>query len=295
MTLTRRNVLTQSARAAGIVALSLPLAGIASFEALFAPKAELWPRWQAHDPAATATIDHTAWDRLLSAYLHDDGQGLNRFDYGGVSASDRAALDTYVEDLASVPIDDFNRDEQFAYWVNLYNALTVQVVLDAYPVDSIRDIDISPGLFADGPWDKELVTIEGEAISLNDIEHRILRPIWRDPRIHYAVNCASIGCPNLQPVAFTGDSLERLLDDGARAYVNSPRGLRQGNRGLVVSSIYAWFEEDFGDGDADIVAHLERYADPDALEKLQGADKIADHDYDWSLNDARSGTTQTGS
>ena len=97
-------------------------------------------------------------------------------------------------------------------------------------------------------------------------------------------------------MAFTGDNLERLLDDGARAYVNSPRGLRQGNRGLIVSSIYAWFEEDFGDGDADIIAHLERYADPDALEKLQGADKIAGHDYDWSLNDdARSGTTQTGS
>ena len=135
MTLTRRNVLTQGARAVGIVALSLPLAGIASFEALFAPKAELWPRWQAHDPASSVTIDHTAWDRLLSVYLRDDGRGLNRFDYGGVSASDRAALDTYIEDLAGVPIDDFNRDEQFAYWVNLYNALTVQVVLNAYPVD----------------------------------------------------------------------------------------------------------------------------------------------------------------
>ncbi len=295
MTLTRRNVLTRGARAAGIVALSLPLAGIASFEALFAPKADLWPRWQAHDPAATATIDHTAWDRLLSAYLQADGQGLNRFDYGGVSASDRAELDTYIQSLASVSIDNFNRDEQFAYWVNLYNALTVQVVLDAYPVDSIRDIDISPGLFADGPWDKELVTVEGEVLTLNDIEHRILRPIWRDPRIHYAVNCASVGCPNLQPVAFTGGNLERVLDDGARAYVNSPRGLRQGNRGLVVSSIYAWFEEDFGDGDADIIAHLERYADPEALEKLRDADKIASHDYDWSLNDYRGDAAQTGS
>lgn len=295
MTLTRRNILTQGARAVGIVALSLPLAGIASFEALFAPKAELWPRWQAHDPAATATIDHTAWDNLLSVYLRADGSGLNRFDYGGVSPTDRAALDTYIQGLADVPIDDFTRDEQFAYWVNLYNALTVQVVLDAYPVESIRDIDISPGLFADGPWDKELVTIEGEAISLNDIEHRILRPIWRDPRIHYAVNCASVGCPNLQPMAFTGGNVERLLDDGARAYINSPRGLRQGNRGFVVSSIYAWFEEDFGDGDADIITHLERYADPETLEKLQAADKITGHDYDWSLNDTQGSAAQTGS
>ena len=295
MTLTRRNVLTRGARAAGIVALGLPLAGIASFEALFAPKADLWPRWQAHDSASTETIDHTAWDRLLAAYLHDDGEGLNTFDYGGVSASDRAALDTYIQDLAGVRIDGYNRDEQVAYWVNLYNALTVQVVLDAYPVDSIRDIDISPGLFADGPWDKTLATVEGEAITLNDIEHRILRPIWRDPRIHYAVNCAAIGCPNLQPVAFTGANTERLFDDGARDYVNSPRGVRRGDRGLIVSSIYAWFEEDFGSGDADIIAHIKPFAGPALTATLEETDMISGYDYDWSLNDYRREATQTGS
>ena len=98
-----------------------------------------------------------------------------------------AALNAYVENLSRMPINDFNRAEQKAFWINLYNALTVKVVLAAYPVKSIRDIAISPGLFARGPWGKKLIEIDGETVSLNDIEHRILRPIWRDPRLHYAL------------------------------------------------------------------------------------------------------------
>ncbi len=266
-----------------VAAASLPLAGISSFEALFAPSAELWPRWQRHNPNATATIDHAAWSDLLSRYLRRDGEGLNRFDYAGVSAADRAALDGYIAALAAVPIDDHNRAEQFAYWVNLYNALTVQVVLDHMPVESILDIDISPGLFANGPWDKELVQVAGEPLTLNDIEHRILRPIWRDPRIHYAVNCASVGCPNLQTSAFTGAGLEAMLESAARDYVNSPRGLDSTGDGLVVSSIYIWFQEDFGD-DAALIAHLRRYADEQTRAKIEAAPELVDHRYDWSLN-----------
>ena len=104
-----------------------------------------------------------------------------------------------------------SRDEQLAYWINLYNALTVKVILDHYPVKSILDIDISPGWFSIGPWGKKLVAVEGVEISLDDIEHRILRPIWRDPRIHYALNCAAVGCPNLLREAFTGATAEVLL------------------------------------------------------------------------------------
>jgi hypothetical protein len=210
----------------------------------------------------------------------------HRFDYGAVDADGRAALDGYVAHLAAQPIDRFSRREQLAYWVNLYNALTVRVVLEHYPVESIRDIDISPGLFADGPWDKALVTVAGEALTLNDIEHRILRPIWRDPRIHYAVNCASVGCPNLPADAFTGAGAEASLDAAARAYVNAPRGLRLKNGKVIVSSIYVWFKEDFGPNDAAILAHLARYAEPDLAAKLAGITKLDDHAYDWTLNDA---------
>jgi hypothetical protein len=161
------------------------------------------------------------------------------------------------------------------------------VVLSHYPVASIRDIDVSPGLFSDGPWDRALVTVAGEALTLNDIEHRILRPIWRDPRIHYAVNCASIGCPNLQAAPFTAENTEALLESAARSYVNSPRGVSFGETGLVVSSIYVWFQDDFGDNDAKVIAHIERYAEPELAERIRQAPRLSGHAYDWELNDAR--------
>jgi hypothetical protein len=271
-------------RLALLAVLVPPLAGLTSVEAFFAPKPKLWARWQTHDPAATARMDHGAWNRIVGTYVAPDGAGVNRFDYAGVSAPDRLALDRYVARLAALPVSRYARAEQFAYWINLYNALTVQLVLAHYPVDSIRDIDISPGLFADGPWDKPLVTIEGQAVTLNDIEHRILRPIWRDPRIHYALNCASVGCPNLQRRAFTAAGTEALLEAAARGYVNSPRGLRFAKGRLIVSSIYVWFSEDFGGDDAAIIAHLRRYAKPALAARLAGIKTLGGHAYDWALN-----------
>ena len=158
------------------------------------------------------------------------------------------------------------------------------MIVDHFPVRTIRDIDISPGLFANGPWGAELVSVEGEPLSLDDIEHRILRPIWRDPRIHYAVNCAAIGCPNLNPVAFTADNTEQILDKAAVAYVNDPRGARFDDGDLIVSSIYSWFEEDFGSSEAGVIAHLKRYARPPLSDQLSGRRDYSDHDYDWKLN-----------
>jgi Protein of unknown function, DUF547 len=270
-----------------LIAVALPLAGISSLEALLAPKADLWERWTAHDPNSTATIDHSGWDRLLARYLKADADGLNRFDYKGVSQEDRAALKGYISRLARVPISTYARPEQRAFWINLYNALTVDVVLDHYPVASIRDIDISPGLFSDGPWGKTLVAVEDTPLALNDIEHRILRPIWRDPRIHYAVNCASAGCPNLARKAYTAAAMEPMLEAAAHDYINSPRGAHVGKDGLVVSSIYVWFQDDFGGDDKAVVAHLRRYADAPLKQALEGRTSIDGHAYDWSLNETR--------
>nr|CAK32602.1 hypothetical protein 17H9-28 [uncultured organism] len=256
-----------------------------SMTASAAPEAELWERWTAHNAASTATIDHSAWETFLKANLVRGRDGINRLAYGRVTAADRSALPRYLDALAAVPISRYTRDEQLAYWINLYNALTAKTVLDHYPVKSIRDIDISPGFFADGPWDRKLVKIEGEAVSLNDIEHRILRPIWRDPRIHYAVNCASIGCPNLQATAFTAANSDSLLEAAAREYVNSPRGTLIDGESLTVSKIYAWFQEDFGNSDRNVIKHLARYAKPDLAMALRRITEISGYQYDWSLND----------
>lgn len=281
----RRAVLKRSAA-------SLFLMSAGAQPALAAPEAILWERWLVHDPASAATIDHGLWADLLQSYLRTGSDGVNRFAYRQAAADDDQRLERYIDDLAATPISSYSRPEQMAYWINLYNALTVRVVLDHYPVDSIRDIDISPGLFSDGPWGKKLVMIEQEMVSLDDIEHQILRPIWKDPRVHYAVNCASIGCPNLQPAPFTADGLDRELDAAAIQFVNHRRAVDLRGGGLQVSSIYDWFQEDFGGSDRGVIAHLKAYAEPGLAMELEGESRIDDHEYDWRLNDV---STSTGS
>lgn len=253
--------------------------------AFAAPKADRWDFWDVARPASTTTVDHSAWDRFLASYVvANHPSGINRLRYTDVTAADRQALKQYLTQLQTVKARELRKPEQKAYWINLYNALTVDVMLDHMPVSSIMDVAISPGLFSRGPWGKKLATVEGQAMSLDDIEHRILRPIFRDPRVHYAVNCASLGCPNLQPTAFTAERLDAQLDDAARAYVNHPRGVTVKDGKVVVSSIYIWFQEDFGGDDAGVLDHLRRYAQGGLKEQLERARSTSDHAYDWSLN-----------
>ena len=259
----------------------------AAAPALAAPSARLWAFWAPENAASAVRPDHSAWDAFLRKYVRAGADGINRIPYGGVTAADRQAVAAYVAALEAMAPRAVARREQLAYWINLYNALTVRVVLERWPVASIRDINISAGLFERGPWGAKLLTVEGQKVSLDDIEHRILRPIWRDPRIHYAVNCASIGCPNLPPLAFTAENAGGLMAAGARAYVNHPRGARVEGGRLRVSSIYHWFKEDFGDSDAGVIAHLKQHAAPPLKAALDGVSRIDGHDYDWAINAPR--------
>ena len=261
-------------------------------QVLAAPAAELWPRWQKHDPADTRTIDHSSWRAFLEKYVvAARPSGVNRLRYGNVAKADKSALDGYIAGLEKLPISTYGRNAQKAYWINLYNALTIKVVLEHFPVKSIKDISLSSGLFGGlfggGPWKAKLAAVEGEKISLDDIEHRILRPIWKDNRVHYAVNCASIGCPNLQAEPFTAENLERLLDRGAREYVNHPRGVAFMDERLRVSSIYDWFQADFGGSSRTVVRHLQEYAKPALRQRLEGYGGSLGYHYDWSLNGDR--------
>lgn len=259
-------------------------AALASFAALAPGEAFANPKtFHTIEEGSSRVVDHGAWSAFLDAYLKRTGDGRAVVDYGAVTSTDKAALKDYIGALASVDPTALGRAEAFAYWVNLYNAVTIDVVLDHYPVESIRAI--RSGL-RPGPWRKKLVAVGGEALSLDNIEHDILRPFFRDPRIHYAVNCASYGCPDLAPRAYSGEALEAMLDAAARGYVNHPRGARFDGDELVLSSIYKWYAEDFGDDDAGVIAHVRQYASPALGAKLDAAEKIDDYEYDWSLNDA---------
>jgi hypothetical protein len=252
-----------------------------------APAADLWPRWQKHDPDSLMVIDHSDWDFILQRYVKtSQPTGINRFQYSSVNEKDRKTLKGYLQEMQAVNVSSLNRSEQEAFWINLYNGLTVKIILEHYPVKSIRDIDISPGIFSNGPWDARLVKIEGQKISLNDIEHRILRPIWQDNRIHYAVNCASLGCPDLQPKAYSHQNLEQMLEKGARDYINHPRGVSFAGNRLIVSSIYFWFKADFGNSKKGIIQHLRKYLSPENLKMLSTMQNFKiTHQYDWNLNE----------
>ena len=229
-------------------------------------------------------VDHKILDQLLETHIKTDSEGLNRVNYKALKVK-QPQLQTYLKQLQAVKVTDLNKAEQFAFWANLYNAVTLDVVLTAYPVKSIRDIDISPGLFSNGPWGKKLVRVENTPLSLDDIEHKILRVVFKDPRVHYAVNCASIGCPNLQKQAFTGPKLNAQLEAAAISYVNSNRGVKIEKGHVEVSKIYSWFQKDFGKDKKAVLDHLQRYANPGLKAKLQQATSIRRYYYDWNLND----------
>jgi hypothetical protein len=246
-----------------------------------APDPQAWPKWAVHNDASATIVDHGFWDGFLRKYGRQGADGIVRMAYGEVTPADKAALAADLLRLGNTAVSGLNHKEQLAFWIDVYNELTVKLVLDNYPIRSIKDT----GSLLSSPWSKKLIKVEGEDITLDDIEHRILRPEWKDPRIHYAVNCASLGCPNLQLAAFTATNTSQLLDAAARQYVNHPRGARVEGGALVVSSIYVWFKRDFGGTDAGVIEHLRHYAGPDLARALTGIEKISRDRYDWSLND----------
>ena len=265
----------------------LPIAAFLVFltlETHAAPKSDLWDHWTAHQPESTLAPDYQIWSDFLRRYLDtSNSDGIHRVDYAGVTAEDREGLKQYLLRLQKIPVSRLSRIQQLPYWINLYNAFTVHLVLEHYSLDSI--VDIRYGFFDFGPWDEKLLQIEDEEVSLNDIEHRILRPIWKDPRLHYVLNCASLGCPNLQPESFHPGNVESLLNSGARDYINHPRGLRFENEDdLLLSKIYDWYADDFGDNEKKILQHLMRYANQSTKTRLESFDGDIDYEYDWDLN-----------
>lgn len=261
------------------------LTGLALFfasAAEAAPKMQLIARWQ--KSGSGMAVDYSAWNGILKRYGGRTAGGRTVFAYARVTPADKAALSAFVDRLEAVDVDQLSRPQQYAYWINLYNAATVEVVLGAYPVASI--LNIKDGLFPTGPWDRKVLTVKGMKLSLNNIEHGILRPIFKDPRVHFAVNCASVGCPNLALTAYESASLNAQLDAASRAYVNDPRGFQAKGGRLVASRIFDWYGSDFG-GTAGVLKFAQRFADADTTKLLAGRKTIDSYDYDWSINENR--------
>lgn len=218
------------------------------------------------DKAPAAALSHRAFDELLSKYVSSTGA----VDYAGLKTQ-RGKLDAYLKTLSdNTPTEAWSRDERLAYWINAYNAGTIRLILDNYPLKSIQDLD------GGKTWDVKRVKLGDKTYSLNQIENDIIRPRFKEPRIHFAVNCAAKGCPPLRNEAFTADKLERQLAEQTRKFLNDSRYTKVDGDNLSVSKIFDWYGSDF----ADVKSFVGKYRDVP-----EGA-TVEYVDYDWSLNKA---------
>ncbi|MFC1824003.1 DUF547 domain-containing protein [Thermodesulfobacteriota bacterium] len=224
---------------------------------------------------ASTLVDHSLYGELLMKYVK---QG--EVDYQGLKGEE-GKLDRYLRVLEKTDSRTLSRDEQFAFYVNAYNAWTLKLILSGYPgVKSIKEL----GSFLKSPWKKKLCRIDGDLLSLDDIEHKILRARFKDPRVHFAVNCASKGCPPLRPEPYQGSILNRQLDEMTTAFISDPASNRLEGRVLYASKIFDWFSEDFDD---DVVEFFLKYAKGSLKKRLEtnrDGIRVKYLDYDWSLN-----------
>jgi hypothetical protein len=249
-------------------------------------------------PVQAAGFDHSGWGTLLKEHVRvlDNGTA-SQVDYAGLAAR-RNELRAYLSKLSAVRRDQFDlwsTDEQLAFLLNAYNSWTVELILTRYPdLDSIKDL----GSFFQSPWKIRFISLFGEKLSLDDIEHGLIRGSGRynDPRIHFAVNCASIGCPALRPEPYLGPDLQRQLDDATHLFLRDRSRNRLNGMVLQVSSIFKWYREDFEQGFRSIASLEQFFADhAEDLQMteeqkrllLRGKIKIKFLDYDWKLNSIR--------
>lgn len=204
-------------------------------------------------------------------------------DYKGF-VSDKDKLNAYADQLSSnAPTDDWSDEEQIAYWINAYNVFTVKLIVDNYPLESIKDLNPTISIpTLRSIWTKEWFQIGGEDFSLDRIEHKILRKDFEEPRIHFAVNCASISCPTLRNEAYTADKLDEQLEEQAKLFLNDTSRNTITPEKITVSKIFSWFGGDFKNGQT-LVQFINRYT----AVNIQDKAKVKFMDYDWRLNDVK--------
>ncbi len=218
---------------------------------------------------------HTDYSRLLGTYVQNH---LVAYDTWNAHPADKAALGNYVDQLAALDPANWPADEALAYWINLYNAVTLRLILDNYPLGSIKDLG---GFLKKSPWKTELVTVAGRNLTLNAIENDIIRPTFGDPRIHFALNCASVGCPPLAQQAYTADQLSDQLDAACGLALNRDLWVRVDGKNLKLTKLFDWYGQDFTADGGTVLDFIKRYR----TEPLPaGEPKINYMSYDWSLN-----------
>jgi len=242
--------------------------------------------WNDSEPESVINVNHEPWQALLTKYVNDtDPSGINRFNYAAVTSVDLQRLVDYLDYLQKLEPRQLNPAEQLAYWVNLYNAKIAQLVVQTFdendPVSSIRQL--RSGVFTPGPWKREALKIVFQDLSLDDIEHGILRPNFQDFRIHYVLNSASLGCPNLLKTALNGENNEILLEKAEQDYLNHERAVKIEDGDLVLSAMFDWYSGDFAENKQALLDYLKGKVSPELASAIT-TNVTTRFDYDWSLN-----------
>lgn len=234
--------------------------------------------WGWAGAATGAPFDHSLFHQILKQYVNDRGL----VDYNGIAKDPR--FYEYLESIEKAKVQALSRDGQLAFWINAYNAVIIDKVIKRKPKKSVRETFI-PGVWTSTEiFTRRENVVAGRRVSPDDIENEILRPM--DPRIHFAIVCASMGCPPLIREAYTSKNVQRLLDEDLRNYFRSPRGLRidRETNTLYLSKIFEWFAGDFIKKSGSVEAFIRPYLSDEARSFLEGNPKIAYLEYDWSLN-----------
>ena len=244
-----------------------------------APKPDVWGVWL--EPSTPVALpDASAFADFLQRYQGVNSDGIATIDYTRVTAQDTQQLQGFITSYTAIDPRGLARAEQFVYWVNLYNAQIIMQILDAGIPESIKDIRPGlSGLLAGGPWKAKQLEVAGRDISFNDIEHRILRPIWGDARVHFVLNCASLGCPDIPVRPLSPVALEQQLNAAAEAFLNHSRAVALHGSALVLSSLFDWFAMDFGADETQRIAFINRYR----FQPITSYQSIT-YEYDWALN-----------
>ena len=250
----------------GIALLTLSLGGILSYR--------LWATVR-FNTSQTTPPNHDIWGALLKEYVIN-----GQVNYQLLSANQQQ-LDIYLTRLQShTPSADWSREERLAYWINAYNAYTLKIVIDNYPVKSIKDIGDKLQIpLVNSTWDIQFIEISGKKLSLNDIEHRILRKEFDEPTIHFAIVCASKSCPSLSSEAYFATNINQQLNEQALAFINDEDKNHLTADHIEISKVFNWFEGDFTKNGS-LIDFLNKYSHT----KIKQNAKIDFLDYDWSLN-----------
>lgn len=231
-------------------------------------------------PVAAATFDHSLFDQVLKKYVNDKGL----VDYNGIARD--TTFKEYIDSLATAKVDTMSLDAQLAFWINAYNAITIDKVIKWRPQKSVRETLI-PGLWTSTKfYSSREHTVAGKRVSPDDIENNILRQQFKDPRIHFAIICASSGCPLLPRIAYTEENVQARLEEETRAYLNSSRGtiVNEAENTLYISKIFEWFAGDFVSKASSVPEFIKPYLSSRTLAFLEKDPKISYLDYDWALN-----------